>query len=322
MSPIRIPIDALPLVILASQKLRFLEQALAGRYRVRFVDSAGPVERENALAIIAGGDGDVSARLIDACPSLRLIACLTVGYECVDVPHALRRGIPVTNGAGAPTEDVADFALALIVSAARRIADGDRLVRSGRWTTPVPFVTRSLPSLAVGVVGLGLIGSGIARRCAGLRMDVRWWGPRPKPDASWPRAPSLLDLAHDSDVLVLAASSEYHTAPLIDRALLDALGKEGILVNVARGGLLNEHALVEALRDGRLGYAALDVYAQEPTDPDFWADVPNLLLAPHVAGATRETIDRMIDLLCANIDSVLAGRSPVTPIPEMLAAEP
>src|SRR5690606_12743223 len=134
----------------------------------------------------------------------------------------------------------------------------------------------------LGVVGLGAIGESVARRAEALRMDVSWWGPREK-DARWPRANSLLELARNSDVLVVACRADEDNRGLISAEVIDALGPQGLLVNVARGQLVDEGALIAALRSGRLGQAALDVFAEEPTDAARWADVPNTVLTPHTA---------------------------------------
>ena len=211
-------------------------------------------------------------------------------------------------------EDVADHALGLILAHLRRIVAGDRAVRAGGWTTEAKVLTPSLAGKRVGIVGLGGIGEALARRCEVVRMPVAWWGPRDKPHARWPRAGSLMELARDSDVLALACRADEGNRGLVSREVIEALGPDGLLVNVARGQLVDEDALIAALRDGRLGSAALDVYAAEPTPAARWADVPNTVLTPHTGGATLPSVVAMQALLRANLAAFFAGEPLKTPV--------
>jgi len=151
--------------------------------------------------------------------------------------------------------------------------------------------------------------------CEQRGMIPSWWGPRAKPDAPQPRADSLLDMAKASEVLVVCCPSDASNRGLISAEIIAALGPDGLLVNVARGALVDEDALIAALKDGRLGGAALDVYATEPTPPERWADVPNTLLTPHMAGATRMGVGNMVAMLCANLEGFFAGSAPPFPAP-------
>ena len=213
-------------------------------------------------------------------------------------------------------EDVADHALGLILAARRAIASGDRDLRAGLWTPESKTITPSLKGQRVGIVGMGLIGQAVAERCAALRMQVAWWGPREKPELAWPRAEGLVELARGSDILVVACKADETNRGLISAEVIEALGPTGLLVNVARGQLVAEAAVIDALRDGRLGQAALDVFAEEPTSAERWADVPNTVLTPHTAGATSEAVQGMLMLLLANLAAHFAGESLRTPVPD------
>jgi phosphoglycerate dehydrogenase-like enzyme len=166
----------------------------------------------------------------------------------------------------------------------------------------------------LGIVGMGHIGQAAARRAEVMRMRVLWWGPRDKPDLPWPRAASLEALARESDVLLVTARADAHNRRMINADVMDALGPEALLVNVARGQLVDEAALKDALREGRLGGAALDVFEQEPTPAALWADVPNCVLTPHIGGATDEAVGRMAQMLLANLEAYFAGRPLLSPV--------
>jgi lactate dehydrogenase-like 2-hydroxyacid dehydrogenase len=171
----------------------------------------------------------------------------------------------------------------------------------------------SLKGRKVGIVGLGAIGEAVARRVVAFGMSVAWWGPNPKP-SEWPRAGSLLALAEDSDILVVCARAEAANRGLISAEVIDAVGPGGMIVNVARGQLIDEDALIAALKAGRLGRAGLDVFAEEPTPASRWADVPNTVLTPHTAGGTTDSIPRMVAQALENIRLHLAGEAVMSPV--------
>ncbi|NJC42567.1 lactate dehydrogenase-like 2-hydroxyacid dehydrogenase [Brevundimonas alba] len=274
-----------------------------------------PLEAAHDIrALVVAGEFPLDKALIESLPNLQLIACFTSGYDRIDVDWCRARGLPVTHAPGVNHEDVADHALGLILAARRQIAAGDRTLRSGGWTPDSKMITPSLNGQRLGIVGLGSIGEAVARRGEALRMTVKWWGPRDKP-AAWPRAGSLLDLARDSDILVVACKADDSNIGLISREVIEALGPSGLLVNVARGQLIDETALIAALKDGRLGQAALDVFEDEPTDAARWADVPNTVLTPHTGGATTEAVQGMLGLLVQNLQAAFAGEPLKTPVP-------
>ena len=303
-----------PAVLIMQKHLAPLTAFLEGAYTVYRFWEGPPVEaRDDIRALVVAGEFALDKHLIESLPRLELIACFTSGYDGIDVEWCRARGLPVTHAPGVNHEDVADHALGLILSARRRITEGDRALRAGEWTPESKTITPSLNHLRVGVVGLGLIGEAVARRCEALRMRVSWWGPREK-DAPWPRAATLLDLANGSDVLVVACKADESNRGLISRQVIEALGPDGLLVNVARGQLVDEDALIEALKAGRLGHAALDVFDTEPTDPARSSDVPNTTLTPHTAGATNEAVQGMLGLLLENLSAHFDGRPLKTPV--------
>ena len=275
------------------------------------VDAAA--ERETQAVVVAGEFLLDKARL-EAMPALKLIACFTSGYDGIDVGWARGRGLQVTHALGVNHEDVADHALGLILASRRRIVQGDHEVRGGGWSARRKTLTASLRGQKLGLVGLGRIGEALGRRADVMGMDTAWWGPRPKAQASWPRQESLLALADWADILVVACRADEANRGLISAEVIAALGPRGLLVNVARGQLVDEDALIAALKGGALGAAALDVFAEEPSPAEGWVDVPHTVLTPHTAGATREAVAGMFELLKANLDAVLGGGAPVTPV--------
>ncbi|BAK66101.1 glycolate reductase [Sphingobium sp. SYK-6] len=264
------------------------------------------------VEVVVSGDS-LSNALIDSLPRLKLVACFSTGYSGIDLAHLRRRAIALTTAAGVNAHDVADHAMALLLGWWHGLSSADRQVRSGGWRDSLP-PRSSLRGRRAGVVGLGRIGRAIAQRLQSHEMPVRWWGPRDKPDVQWKRAGSLPALAEWSDILIVASRADPQNAGQIDAAVLRALGPGGVLVNVSRGFLVDEDALIGALRDGSLGGAALDVFAAEPTDATLWSDVPNILLSPHIAGFTREAGADMIAQLRENVRRYFAGEPLLTPV--------
>lgn len=304
-----------PSVLIVQPHLGPVAPFLESAYEVHRLWEGPPVEAEALIeAVVVAGEFPLDSGLIDRLPRLKHVACFTAGYDGIDPAWCRARGLEVTHAPGVNHEDVADHAIGLILAAHRRIAAGDADVRAGRWTPQSRTITRSLGGLRLGVVGLGAIGAAVARRAEAMRMTVGWWGPRPK-ETAWPRAETLLDLAKASDVLVVACRADESNRGLISTEVLAALGPEDLLVNVSRGQVVDEQALIQALKSGRLGGAALDVFETEPTDAARWADVPNTVLTPHTGGATTQAVQGMLGLLLQNLDAVLNGRPPVTPAP-------
>lgn len=275
--------------------------------------------RGGAVRAIAtrGGVGAPGA-VIRACPACELIAVYGVGYDAVDLDAARAQGIAVTHTPDVLTGDVADLAVALMLAHRRDLAGAEAWVRSGDWAArgAYPLRRRAWGGRA-GILGMGRIGRAVARRLAGFETTLAYHDLGPVPDAPGRFEPDLVALARDADVLFVAAAATAATRGLVGRAVLDALGPEGLLVNVARAAIVDEPALIAALAEGRLGGAALDVMAGEPAPSPALLAAPNLLLQPHHASATHDTRAAMGRLMRENLAAHFAGRPLPTPIPEM-----
>ncbi|WP_137176784.1 2-hydroxyacid dehydrogenase [Roseomonas sp. AR75] len=259
------------------------------------------------IAVTTAMAGLTDAQL-ERLPGIRLVASQGTGLEKLDLSAAARRGVAIAFTPDVMTEDVADAAIGLMYAAARRIAQADRFVRAGRWGPERMAPSISLHRKKVGISGMGRIGQAIARRAAGLGMGVAWHGPRAKPDLPWPHVPALRDLAAASDVLIMAVPGGSDTDRMVDAAVLEALGPRGIFVNVARGSVVDEPALIAALEQGTIAAAGLDVYAREPAlDPRFLA-LENVVLAPHSASITYETRQAIIARMLGDIAAFREGR--------------
>jgi lactate dehydrogenase-like 2-hydroxyacid dehydrogenase len=317
--------DRPALVLLDSPALSHLVASLEPEFEVINLwddpDPAALLARRGRQVRIAFGGGSsarLPAEVIAALPKLGLIARVGTGYDGVDLAFARSRGIAVTNTPGVNAADVADMATALLLALARGIPQADRRVREGLWRgEPEGPAVRAIGDLRVGIMGLGAIGAGVAARLAPFGCDVRWWGPNAKPDARWPRARSLVDLAAWADALVVCARADASNGRAVDAAVLAALGPGGLPVNVARGSLLDEDELFARLRRGALAGAALDVFGEEPARPARWRDVPNVILTPHIAGHTERASRAILALAVANMRAFLAGRPLITPVPQM-----
>lgn len=282
-----------------------------------YVDSvAGRVR-----GIVTTGPLGVSAELAARLPLLEIVSLNSVGYDKVDLDALRARGIPVTNTPGVLTDDVADLAVLLLLSAARRLPAMDRYVREGGWSARKPLApARSVRGKVAGIFGFGRIGQAIAGRLAALGMQIRYYQPRPVPGAAVhgaavPRADSLLALAQESDYLVLSAPATAATRHAVDAAVLEALGPQGTLVNIARGALVDEAAMIAALQAGTLGAAALDVFENEPEVPPALRALENVVLTPHIGSLTVETRHAMGQLAVDNLLAHFAGQPLLTPLP-------
>lgn len=262
--------------------------------------------------IVTSGTNGISAAGMERFPKAEIISCFGVGVDAIDLDAARSRGIAVTNTPDVLTDDVADLALALLLAAVRRIPEGDRFVRSGRWREGNMGLTGSVGGKVCGILGMGRIGQAIARRAEAFGMEIVYGGPRPKPDLPYAYHASARDLAAASRFLVVACPGGAATRHLVDAAVIDALGPEGILVNIARGSIVDEQALIDALTAGRLGAAALDVFEDEPNVPTALATLDNVVLSPHQGSATHETRGAMGRLVFENIEAHFAGRKPPT----------
>jgi lactate dehydrogenase-like 2-hydroxyacid dehydrogenase len=271
--------------------------------------------RSRIRAIATEANRGASRALIEALPNLEVIGVFGVGTDAVDLAAARERRIPVSNTPGVLTDECADLAIGMMLASARQILFADRYVRDGSWAAkgPIPL-GRSVGGKTMGVVGLGGIGRAIADRGAAFRMRVIYHGPRRKPDAPYEYVADLVEMARQSDYLMVACKGGPETHHVVSAAVIDALGPRGTLINVARGSVVDESALIAALADGRLGHAALDVFENEPHVPPALLALPNVIVQPHHGSATVETRTAIGQLMIDNISAHFAGRSLLTPV--------
>ncbi len=287
---------------------RLLNGALADRFA--FISL---LKAPDPQAVLAARAGDVVAMLTTQCdaallaslPNLRLIVAPGAGYEGIDVAAARARGVRVANAGDTHSGDVADHAVALAMAAIHRLPEAQASVREGGWLAGKPTPVRhAMSAQRFGIVGLGNIGLAIARRLAPFGGEIAWWS-RGRKEAAWPRRDSLVELAQWCTTLFVATRGD--AVGLIDAETIAAVGPEGLVVNISRGSVIDEDALIAALKEGRLGYAALDVFAEEPTSPERWRGVPNALLTPHIGGVAHESIARLRQAAIRNLTSLLDG---------------
>lgn len=254
------------------------------------------------------------ATLLERLPNLRAICNFGVGYDSVDVGAAKQRGIQVSNTPDVLNDCVADLALGLIIDTARRLSEADRFVRRGAWSQGNFPLARRVTGKRVGIVGLGRIGKDVAKRCAGFDMQIRYHNRKPDPHSPYGYEAELTALARWADFLVLTCPGGAQTRHLVDAPVLEALGPQGLLINVARGSVVDEVALVAALQNDTLGGAGLDVFEDEPRVPAALLALDNVVLLPHIASGTEETRLQMEELVFSNLDAFLADGQVLTAV--------
>jgi len=266
-------------------------------------------------AALSGGNG-IDAATMDAAPDLEMVSLAVVGYDRVDLDHARAKGITVTNTPDVLTDDVADLAIGLMIAVARRLPQQDLYVRQRRWVTEgLPPLTRRASGRKIGILGLGRIGQAIAERARPFASEIGYFSRKQRDEgADYRYFGNPRELAAWADTLIVAVSGGPATAGLVSREVIEALGPDGILVNIARGSVVDEPALVAALQDGRLGAAGLDVFADEPNVPEALMRLENVVLIPHQGSGTLETRQAMANLALANLDAFFAGKPLLTPI--------
>ncbi|WP_338722448.1 2-hydroxyacid dehydrogenase [Devosia sp. XK-2] len=286
------------------------EEALSARYVVHKLhdmsDKAGWLA-ENGARIRAHAGSGVRADLMDALPNLEIIASFGVGYDNIDIAAAKARNIRVTNTPDVLNDAVAELTIGLMISLARRIPQSDQFVRQGKWPNANFGLFSELTGKTVGILGLGRIGKEIATRAQAMKMRVVYYGRHHQKAMPHIYYDNLEDMARDSDWLVVIAPGGKGTEGIVSRKVLEALGPKGCVVNVARGTLIDEKAMVELLQNGGLGGAALDVFENEPQVPAALFDLDNVVLSPHQGSATHQTRDAMGALLVANLERHFAG---------------
>jgi lactate dehydrogenase-like 2-hydroxyacid dehydrogenase len=264
------------------------------------------------VAFVASVPRDLMERL----PALEIVASAAVGYDGVDVKAAAERGVVVTNTPDVLTDEVADLALGLLLATVREIPRAEKHVRDGSWSKSHYPLTATLRGRKVGIVGLGRIGRAIAKRIEGFGVPVSYHGRRQQTDAAYPYFASLIEMAKAVDVLIAVTPGGAETRHLIGEEVLEALGPNGIFVNVARGSVVDEQALIQALKNRTILAAGLDVFENEPHVPPELIALENAVLLPHVASASARTRDAMAQLAVDNLLAWLSGKPPLTPVPE------
>lgn len=257
--------------------------------------------------------GDLMARF----PKLQIVASFGVGYDHMDAKWAVAHNVILTNTAGVLTEEVADTALGLLLCTVREFPQAERYLRAGKWTERAyPLSKASLRNRTVGLVGMGAIGQAIARRLDAMKVPVVYHTRQRRSELPYRHYPNLLDMARDVDVLLVIVPGGAATAKMIDARALDALGPDGILINMARGSVVDEPALIRALKDRRIMAAGLDVFVSEPVVPPELIAMDNVVLLPHVGSGSVHTREKMDELVVDNILAWAAGKPPLTPVPE------
>lgn len=303
-----------PDILLIEPMMPFIEAALDQAYVVHRWNNQPLPSDITICAVVTGGGSGLPRPLMDALPNLELIAINGIGTDAVDLVEASRRNIAVTVTRDVLTDDVADLGMALMLAAMRDLIPGDRFVRENLWGRQTLPLARKVSGARLGIVGMGQVGQAIARRAQAFSMQIAYFSRRDLTLPGIPFISDLLQLAEQSDVLIVAASGGAQSHHLIGRDVINALGPQGLLVNVARGSVIDEQALVEALQEGRLGRAALDVFANEPNVPDALKSMSNVVLQPHRASATIETRTAMGQLVLDNVAAHFAGRPLLTPV--------
>lgn len=294
---------------------------MAERYNAHFLPTEPDPEAVLARhgpglrVLVTDGHTGADAALMDRLPRLELIACYGVGYDGIDVAAARARGIAVTHTPDVLTDEVANFTVGLLVASGRQFLQADRFVREGRWTAGSYPLTRTIIGKTIGILGLGRIGRAIAARCTVMGANIVYGGRRPHPDSGYEYVADPVELARRSDFLVVSCALEPATHRLVGEAMLAALGADGILVNIARGPVVDEQALIRALQTGAIAGAALDVFDQEPVVPAELTALPNVLLMPHMASGTAETRQAIGQLVLDNLAAFFEGRPLPTPVP-------
>ena len=258
--------------------------------------------------------GKVDAKLMRSLPKLEIIANFGVGIDGIDLETARQKGVRVTNTPSVLTDAVADIAIGLLLALTRHIVAADAYVRAGNWGQQKLPLGTGISGKTCGILGMGRIGQGIARRCEALGMTVLWHGPNPKPELPYRYVETAAALATQSDVLILALPGGPSTRHIVNAEVLQRLGPQGYLINIARGSVVDEAALLKALKEKTIAGAGLDVFEHEPHISREFMDLTNTVLLPHIGSATKETRAAMADLVIGNLEAHFSGRQLLTQV--------
>ena len=302
-----------PLIVKGLEAIGTLHKSAEAKDLQSFYASHADV-RAIACAATSEYLGDA---FIQRFPKLQIISSFGVGYDHIDAKAARARGVIVTNTPEVLTEEVADTALALLLNTVREFPQAERYLRAGKWLQKAyPLTKATLRNRTVGILGMGAIGKAIARRLDAFGVPVVYHARKLRPEVSYRHYPKLLDMAHEVDTLMVIVPGGAATANIINAEVLDALGPNGILINMARGSVVDEPALIKALKEKRIMAAGLDVFAKEPEVPPELMAMDNVVLFPHLGSASVYTRDRMDQLVVDNIAAWVAGKPPLTPVAE------
>ncbi|XP_057967251.1 hydroxyphenylpyruvate reductase-like [Malania oleifera] len=299
---------------------QYLEEQLRQRFNLlKFWDLSSKAEflhrnSHSIRAVVGNAKYGADAALIDALPKLEIVASYSVGFDQIDLAKCRERGVRVTNTPDVLTDDVADLAIGLVLATLRRICECDRFVKRGAWNKGDYKLTTKFSGKSVGIVGLGRIGSAIAKRAEAFGCQVSYHSRSMKPQTNYKYYSNIIDLASNCEILIVACTLTDETHHIVSHKVIDALGPEGILINIGRGAHVDESELVSALLEGRLAGAGLDVFENEPEVPEELFSLENVVLVPHVGSDTLETCKAMADLVIGNLEAHFQNKPLLTPV--------
>ncbi len=310
-------------IVLTGPVMPLIRDGLEARFTVHKLHEIADKEAffatkaQDIRGMVGGsGHGRIDGTLMQRFPNLGIVGNFGVGYDGVDAVWAGQHGIVVTNTPDVLTDEVADLAMGLLIATIRRLPQADAYLRQGQWLkAPFPL-TASLREKTMGILGLGRIGSAIAQRAEAFGLKLAYHTRSPKPDVPYRYYGDLVEMARDVDILMVIAPGGAGTKGIVSRAVMEALGPAGTLINVARGTLVDEPAMVELLGSGKLGAAGLDVFDKEPHVPEALFPMENVVLLPHVGSGSHYTRNKMGQLVVDNVISFAEGRGPITPVVE------
>lgn len=292
-------------ISLFTESVPGLRKALEAEFRV----IPGDGDLAQIRGAVVSASQEVSVELLERCPNLEIVAVYGVGLEQLDHRYLFARELVLAHTPGVLDETVAELALALMLTATRRVREADEFVRHGEWEERIFPLTRGLNKRRCGIAGLGRIGRKIAQRAEVFGLQISYFGRRHQDDVGYPYFDDLWALAVESDILVIALPGGSETAGMVNQEIIRALGPDGLLVNIGRGSIIDEEALIEALQFGDLGGAALDVFGDEPNVPEALRVLPNVVLTPHIGSATEDCRQAMLELTLANLRAHFSGRT-------------